>query len=186
LYLFIVSKGFFQRWREMTANYSKLPVKIEIEKLHYANLILDSQFETLFNSITELTSRVCEVPAASIVLVNNESIQLQYPVGHSISYILKDRMCFSDIFPKDMDYFEGSSINLNTIGESKKSDVEYPEDKFYAGARIKLPLGEMIGVLFVFDIAPRTLSSMQREYLTGMANVIEKALVISNSIHNLT
>jgi hypothetical protein len=170
----------------MTANYSKLPVKIDIDKLNYANLILDSQFETLFNSITELTSRVCEVPAALIVLVNNESILVQYPVGHTISHVLQDRKHFSNIFTQDMDYFESSSINLNTIGESQKSEFEYPEDIFFAGAKIKLPLGEMIGVLCVFDISPRTLSSMQREYLTGMANVIEKAFVISNSIHNLT
>ncbi len=85
-----------------------------------------------------------------------------------------------------MDYFENSSSNLNTNGGSQGLRLEESEDNFYAGARIKLPLGVMVGVLCVFDIAPRTLSLLQREYLTGMANIIEKALIISNSLHNLT
>ena len=170
----------------MKTDYSKQAIKMEVDKLHYTNLIFDSQFETLFNSIIELTSQICDVPVALIVLVNNESILAQYPLGHSISQILQDRKSFFNFFPQDMDYFENSSANLNANGGSQMLRLEESEGNFYAGARIKLPLGEMIGVLFVFDIGPRTLSLMQREYLTGMANIIEKALIISNSLHNLT
>ena len=55
---------------------------------------------------------------------------------------------------------------------------------FYAGAPIKLPLGEVIGALCVFDIKPNTMSDYQKKMLVELADVISKALVMKNHLKN--
>lgn len=53
---------------------------------------------------------------------------------------------------------------------------------FYAGVPIKLPLGEVIGALCVFDIKPNAMSEHQKKMLVELANVISKALVMKNHL----
>ncbi len=144
-------------------------------------LILDTQFETFFNSITTLTSKICNVPVAMINFVNEDTIWSQSQLGFPFKK-LHNRKRFCGVFPDDSNYFEVSNTDLDEIPLGSHLPISDNQAKFYAGAKIKLPLGEIIGVLCVFDTAPYSLTELQKDYLVGMAHVIEKALVTKNSL----
>lgn len=168
----------------MTAN-NKKNIPDELVKHHYSKLVLDSQFEAFFDSITDLTSRLLDVPIALVTFVNEETIWVQSQAGFQIPQTLHNRKRFCGIFPQDRDLFQISDTDLDVTHENHLFLIDGKKAKFYAGVKIKLPLGEMIGVLCVFDVAPRTLTVMQRDYLIGMARIIEKALVTKNFLHRV-
>lgn len=169
----------------MTTNkQNNIPQEL-IKHSSYSKLVLDSQFEAFFDSITDLTSKMCLVPVALITFVNTETIWVQSQVGFPFVQMLHNKGRFCGVFPRDRNYFEISDTDTDTIHESHAFYIQGKKAKFYAGAKIKLPLGETIGVLCVFDTEPRTLLKIQRDYLLGMAQVIEKALVTRNFINHV-
>lgn len=151
----------------------------------YSKLVLDSQYEAFFNEITDLTSKMCLAPVALITFVSEEAVFVQSPLKPNKAEMMPNKGRFCGVFPPEKNYFEISDTDADIAHASHEFYIEGIKAKFYAGAKIKLPLGEVIGVLCIFDIEPRTLSSIQREYLLGMARVIEKSLLTKNFLRNL-
>lgn len=52
-----------------------------------------------------------------------------------------------------------------------------PNIRYYAGAPIKLPMGENIGTLCVIDQKPNQINTMQKQVLIDLADIVSKALV---------
>lgn len=166
----------------MTSIKQKNPPDELVKYSHYSQLVLDSQFEEFFDSITALTSKMCIAPLSLITFVNDESIMVQSQVGYPFVKMLHNKGRFCGIFPQRGDYFEISDTDTDFIHDSHAFYINGVKARFYAGAKIKLPLGEMIGVISVIDVVPRTLYDIQRDYLMEMAHIIEKAYVIKNSL----
>ncbi|MES2826471.1 MAG: hypothetical protein V4732_22990 [Pseudomonadota bacterium] len=156
-----------------------------VKHSRYSKLVVDSQFEAFFDSVTDLTSRICEAPVSLITFVNEETVWVQSQVGFPFVQMLHNKGRFCGIFPREADYFEISDTDADKIHESHAFYIRGEKAKFYAGAKIKLPLGELIGVLSVFDVTPRTLNPTQHDYLLGMAHIIEKSLVTKNFINRV-
>ena len=170
----------------MHSEYSKkLPNKRLIDK-HHSRLVLDSQFEAFFDTVTSLTSKLCHSPVALVTFIEDDFIWVQSQVGFPDAKMLPNRKRFCGLFPQDNNYFEVSDTSLDKVLEKHLFHIENQEAKFYAGASIKLPLGEMVGVLCVFDSKPRRLTASQRTYLVGMAQVIEKALITRNFLKHVS
>lgn len=81
------------------------------------------------------------------------------------------------MFPRYEQFIEIPNTDLDKLHKEHDYLIEGIKAKYYAAARIKLPLGEVIGLLCIFDINPRSLSDKQREFLIDLARVIEKIMV---------
>ncbi len=71
----------------MTTKNSNKPTQNLVEErkpsaLHKF-LVLDSQFEILYDSITNLAAKICEVPVALITFVDDERVWFKSEVGYS-------------------------------------------------------------------------------------------------------
>ncbi len=155
-------------------SYIKAHVK---SKIDFDNIVLDSQFEAVFDSITQLVAQQLDVPVALITFVDDDSIWIHSEVGFPAPKVLPNKRKFCGIFPKDEQFFEIVDTDLDDAHREHLFYIEGIKARYYAAARIKLPLGEMIGVLCIFDTSQRSLDEKQREFLIGLAVVIEKILV---------
>lgn len=141
------------------------------------NIVLDSQFEAVFDAVTKLTAEQLDAPVALITFVDDESIWIHSQVGLPEPKVVPNKRKFCGIFPEDEEFYQISDTDLDATHKEHLFKIDGIKARFYAAARIMLPLGEMIGVLCVFDIKPRFLNHKQRHMLIGLAEVIEKILV---------
>lgn len=169
----------------MHSEYSKKSSNKQLIDKNHSRLVLDSQFEAFFRTVTSLTSKLCNSPVALVTFIEDDFIWVQSQVGFPDAKMLPNRKRFRG-FPQDDSYFEVSNTSLDKVLEKHLFRIENQKAKFYAGASIKLPLGEMVGVLCVFDYKPRRLTASQRTYLVGMAQVIEKALTTRNFLKRVS
>lgn len=151
-------------------------------KIDFSAIVLNSQFEAVFDSITTLVSKQLDAPVALITFVNEDSIWIHSEVGFPNIKVVPNKKRFCGIFPKDEHFFEIVDTDLDEEHSEPAFHIEGINAKYYAGAKINLPLGEMIGVLCIFDTNQRLLSPKQRELLIGLACVLEKIL-ITKSFH---
>lgn len=147
----------------------------------YAHLILDSQFETFYDSVTQLASKVCEVPVALITFLDDERIWIKSEFGFPVVKDIPRREVFCGLVVSNNQYLEISDTYEDELHKDHQLGIDGNIFRFYAGAPIKLPLGETIGVLCLFDTVPKSLTAQQRETLIGLADIVEKALVAKNS-----
>lgn len=150
---------------------------ISLEKeLVFSSLVLDAQFDAVFDSITELVATILDAPVALITFVDEESIWIHSEVGFTQKQILPNRKRFCGTFPKDKEFFQIIDTDLDETHKNHLFLIDGFKAKFYAGARINLPLGEMIGVLCIFDVNQRLLNVRERLLLVRLARVIERIL----------
>jgi hypothetical protein len=146
-----------------------------------SHIVFDSQFEAILDSITLLTSNQLNAPVCLITFVDDESIWIQSEVGSSnLPKVIPNKQKFCGIFPQDRQFYEIVDTDLDPHHKEHLFAVDGIKARYYAAARIKLPLGEMIGVLCVFDIEPRQLTSKQRDLMIDLADVIEKIFITKN------
>lgn len=143
----------------------------------YSEIVLESQFEVLFNTITELAATQCNAPIALITFLDSDSVWVYSKIGSpgKTTKPVRNRLC--KVIPKNHNFFEILDAEIEVQYQSHVLVLDAIKTKYYAGAKINLPLGEMNGVLCIFDIKKRTVSERQKNLLLGLAKVIEKALV---------
>lgn len=144
---------------------------------NFSQLVSDSHFETFYDSITKLIATQCECPIAMLTFVDDKFIWIQSEVGFPNPTVIPNTQRFCGYFPKELNFFEIENTDADDTHYDHMIKIDGIQAKSYAGARIKLPLGELIGILCVFDVVPRKLNKKQRELLIGMADVIEKSVV---------
>lgn len=152
------------------------------DRLHQSRQlkILDSQYEAFYNSITKLAAKVTQMPVVIVTLSDENRIWIKSVMGLNgveqatfqemyDDWLFKTSTCseIADI-SKDYMYSEHPFVN----GETKFL--------FYAAAPITLPLGEVMGVLSIFDIKPNKLDQIQRDVLLGITQLISNALIIKS------
>lgn len=147
-------------------------------KINYSKIVLDSQYEAVFDSITQLVANHLEVPTSLITFVDYDSIWIHSEVGYSGEKVVSNNKKFCGMFPRDEQFIEIPDTDLNELHRDHDYFIEGVKAKYYAAARIKLPLGEVIGLLCIFDICPRSLNDKQREFLIDLAKIIEKIMVM--------
>ena len=143
-------------------------------------LVLDSQFEILYDSITNLAAKICKVPVALITFVDDHRIWFKSEVGYSYVTDIPRSDLFCGLVAKKNEYLEIHDIDKDESHKDHDYDLDGRKFRFYAGAPVKLPLGELVGVVCVFDTKPKKLTEQQREVLLGLADILTKALVTKN------
>lgn len=112
----------------------------------------------------------------ALITFDDHYIWIHSDVGFLNVRVIPNRKKFCGFFPKDQGFFEIEDTDIDDCHKTHVVEIDGVHAKYYAGAKINLPLGEMIGVLCVFDIAPKKLTEKQCELLVDMADVVEKSL----------
>ena len=140
--------------------------------------VLDSPFETIFDTITRIASDVCGTPIALISLVDDKRQWFKANVGlegvtetpRSISFcthtIQSDSLLEVPDATQDERFWDNPLVTGN------------PDIRFYCGAPIKMPMGENIGSLCVIDTKPNYLNEHQRKTVEGLAKLVSQLLVL--------
>lgn len=140
--------------------------------------VLDSPFETIFDTVTRIASDVCETPIALITLVDENRQWFKANVGMG---------CVTET-PRDISFCTHTieSDELLEISDATQDERFWdnplvtgnPEIRFYCGVPIKLPMGENIGSLCVIDTKPNYLNEHQRKTIEGLAKLVAQLLVL--------
>lgn len=146
--------------------------------------VLDSQYEVFYNTVNKLAALICDVPVALITLADDENIWINSEIGNSgITQIPRESAFCSWVLNDEFHEVTNISLNINRychpLIEGASSFM------FFAGAPLKLPMGEVIGTLCVFDIKPKRMTIKQKTMLIGLADIVAKALVVKNHMVGL-
>lgn len=139
--------------------------------------VLDSPFETVFDSITQLASEVCGMPVSLIALIDEDRQWFKSNFGMADITETSRTMafCAHTILGNEVlvvpDATQDKRFSDNPLVTGK------PDIRFYAGAPITLPLGENIGTLCVIDRKAGHLEEHQRVILQGLAKITANLLV---------
>ncbi|HSH87623.1 MAG: GAF domain-containing protein [Methylophilus sp.] len=140
-------------------------------------LILDSPYEAVFDAIALLASQVCGMPIALISLVDSERQWFKAQVGLEGVRETSRELAFCSHTIRENSVMEIKDATKDSRFLDNPLVTGHPNIVFYAGAPIALPLGEKIGSVCVIDTKPNALNDMQKQVLTGLANITTKALL---------
>ncbi|MES2546762.1 MAG: GAF domain-containing protein [Pseudomonadota bacterium] len=161
----------------MTDNQPALHEQSRLSALQHLK-VLDSPFETIFDSITRMLSDVCGMPIALISLVDENRLWFKSNVGLE-SFIEAPREgSFCQETLQNGGLLEIPDASLDERFWDKPMVTGHPDLRFYCGVPIKLPMGEVIGVICVLDLKPNYLNEYQRKTIEGLAKLVSQLLVL--------
>lgn len=158
---------------EVIAELADLPEPTQLPDL------FDEPRETVFNHLTETLARAFDAPIALIVASN-----VQRSFWESRCGLPDDWQSGSE---NECDHSICSKMHLPDagliIGDSEKVD-DFANDpfltrfgiRFFAGAPLKTPQGDVIGTLCVLDTRPRELEEDRKELLLSVAKMVMQAI----------
>ena len=139
--------------------------------------IIDSPFETVFDSIAKLASEVCGMPISLITIVDENKQWLKANVGLPGFKETDRTSSFCNVTILSDEIFEVTDATKDKRFVNNILVSNGPKIRFYAGVPISLPLGEKIGALCVIDVKPNSLNKHQRNVLNGLAKIVSNILV---------
>lgn len=155
--------------------------EMEVEKTRIKALrqlkILDSPFETTFDSITSLAAEICGMPISLISLIDENRQWFKSAVGLQDISETERSMAFCAYTIQANEILEVPDATQDDRFVDNPLVMGHPHIRFYAAAPITLPLGENIGTLCVIDTKPNYLAEYQRITLCGLSKVISNILV---------
>ncbi len=135
----------------------------ETRRLHtltsYA--ILDSLPEPDYDDVALLARAICDTPIALITLVDESRQWFKSKIGLEISETNR-QSSFCAHALEGVDFLEVPDAILDERFVNNPLVVGEPGIRFYAGAPLLTPEGEVLGTLCVIDCQPRELSEMQK------------------------
>lgn len=150
--------------------HSKSDEQQRLEELK-SYCILDTSSEAEFDEITRLISKICEVPIATVTLVdkNREWFKSAYGLKQ-VEGDRKTAFCARAIQSQDV-YIVPDTLKDPAFADNPKVIGE-PFIRFYAGVPLISPSGFAIGALAIKDLVPRELNSSQIQLLKAFANQV--------------
>lgn len=138
--------------------------------------ILDSLPEIELTELTELASLICDVPISLITLLDGERQWFKANIGLSVSETKQeDSFCQHALHnPKEVLVVNDSHSDIRF----KNSPLVQgdPNIRFYAGAPLETPNGNVLGTLCIIDTKPRTISANQKKALQILAKKVMEFL----------
>ncbi|PPC93632.1 MAG: hypothetical protein CTY33_07470 [Methylotenera sp.] len=144
--------------------------------------VMDSQYETLYQSINKLAATITSTPLAMITFYNEQHVWVESDAIKSDTLQYTHNETFYNWAITNKEYIEISDTSLISDQGPHALNRYYPNLKFYAGVPLKLPLGEVIGVLSVFDIKPNSMNPHQKSILVALADVVAKSMVFKHHL----
>lgn len=147
--------------------------------------ILNSPYETLFNTITRATSEVFNAPIALISFIEEDRYWFKPNIGLDEHEHLPIELAFCMHTINSEGIFVVNDASIDELFKNNPLVIGKPNIRFFVGAPISLPLGEKIGSLCVIDSKPNQLNDYKVAALEGFAKIISNALLI-HDIHTKT
>jgi len=144
--------------------------------------VINSQYETIYETVNKLAAAVFDAPFSMLTLIGEENSWINSKIGPAGITRMPHKAEFWDWAIKKDHYFEVPDTSANH-DVCHPYATNSPNFRFYVGAHITLPLGEVIGTLCVFDLIPNYINSHQRALLIGLADIVANAIVVRNHIN---
>ncbi|MDI1310267.1 MAG: EAL domain-containing protein [Methylotenera sp.] len=141
-------------------------------------LVLDAAPEPLFDAITKLASDVCGTPISLISLIDESRQWFKANVGLEGATETHRDIAFCSHAILDNKILEIEDATKDARFSANPLVITDPNIRFYAGVPIVVGEDINIGTLCVIDREPKSLNEYQRMVLTGLAEIISKALVV--------
>jgi PAS domain S-box-containing protein len=146
--------------------------------------ILDTPAESLLDTLTRAAAAACGAPYAMINLIDRDRQWVKSQAGGEPLGELPRREAICTIVVDTRSYLEIPDTSADTRTEWKSCVRGGPQFRFYAGAPLATPEGDVIGSLCVLDVAPRAgLAPGQREALQELARAVMQSLLLRQVAH---
>ena len=145
----------------------------EINRLNEVKKFLEVDFTNIieFKQITDLASKLCEMPISLITLLDRDTNWIKVSTGIEVSQAPRETSFCQFAIQED---------HLFIIPDAK-SDIRFvdnpivdkaPNFRFYAGAPLILSNGYKIGTLCLFDVKPNQLNEVQQLALITLSRQV--------------
>ncbi len=139
--------------------------------------ILDTLPEAVFNDLTKLASQICDVPIATISLIDRDRQWFKAPIGLDVQETPREvSFCGHAILGSEV--MEVPDTQKDQRFLDNPLVLGGPRIRFYAGTPLLDEAGMPLGTLCVIDDKPRTLSVAQRESLSALGRLVVHQLEI--------
>lgn len=146
--------------------------------------ILDSPPEREYDEVVELAARMCDMPLAFIVLVDESRQFIKAKVGFDIDEVPREGS-FSSHCIRDYTVLEVKDALADDRFISHPMVTEEPHVRFFAGAPLMTADGYALGTLCVLDDKPRELTGLQKNTLESLAEQVMAKMESRVSNHKL-
>ncbi len=150
----------------------------------YEYEILDTPPESEFDALTSIASQICAVPIAMINLVDENRVWFKSKIGlEELEMPRNQSFCTETIKQKELLLVE------DTYKDNRFSYLPFvmngPKFRFYAGAPLISPKGNILGTLCILDTKPRTLTEKQQSALQELSSLVVSQFEIRRNISRL-
>lgn len=138
--------------------------------------ILDTAEES-FHRLSRMAAQLLDMPVAFILLADRERYLLKAVSGSAVKE-LPLRGSFFECIRRQQPVFEVTDLVQDDRFRSPEQAAGIPGMRYYAGAPLLDDTGNILGSLCVSDTAPRRLSALQQQLLTGLAAQVTAELSV--------
>jgi hypothetical protein len=133
--------------------------------------ILDTNPEQIFDELAQLAAFICGTPIALVSFIDQERQWWKARVGLETTETPREH-AFCQHAIQGNTLYEVSDATLNPLFSDNPLVTGEPHIRFYAGAPLLTPEGQVLGTLCAIDTVPRELSEEQREALRILARQV--------------
>ena len=150
----------------------------------YRYKILDTPADPVFDDLARLAAQVCEAPMAAISFMDRDRQWFKSRHGLTVTeYPRHNTFCAQAIREDDLLIVPDPVKDQRFVGSC--AVIDDIQARFYAGAPLKVPSGQVLGALGVLDRCPRVLTATQRESLRALARQVVAQLELRLTIGEL-
>ena len=138
--------------------------------------ILDSEPEQPFDDIVRLAVTLCDVPAASISLIDRDRVWFKAQIGVDQPQLPRDLSLCNHAIDDPGRTLVVNDLEIDPIPAARRRRIHGQPPRFYAGVPLLSPDGHALGTVSVADVVPRQLSPAQIEGLELLARQTQHLL----------
>jgi GAF domain-containing protein len=142
-----------------------------------ALLILDTPPEERFDRIVAFAAQEFDMPIAMVSLVDADRTWFKSHIGVDVCEAPRDiSFCGHAILSDD------TLVVPDTLKDARFTDNPHvilpPHVRFYAGACLRLPNGQIVGTLCLHDMVPREMDAISLAILSSLRDLVVEQLIL--------
>ena len=137
----------------------------------YRYSVLDTEREQGYEDVTSLAAHVCETPYSTVTLVDEDRQWFKAELGFGVRETGRaDGFCACALLQPEPLIVEDTLLDERF--RENPFVVGGPRIRFYAGAPLLAPNGQILGTVCVFDTKPRVLAARQVAAMQALARQV--------------
>jgi GAF domain-containing protein len=139
-------------------------------------LILDTPPEERFDRIVAFAAQEFDVPIAVVSLVDSDRTWFKAQVGTDLLEAPRDISFCGHAIMQD-EPFVVSDASLDPRFADNPNVLQDPHIRFYAGASLKLPSGQNVGTMCIYDSKPKEMDRISLAILKTLRDLTVEQLL---------